>query len=68
MLIILVPPTGVSEAGRSRGVGRVLLLVCLHPMRREGYGYAIIGGVGLFEFYAKDRWSNHYRRLDSSTV
>ncbi len=46
-------PTGVSEAARGRGVGRALLIVCLHAMRFEGYGYAVIGGVGPAEFYAK---------------
>lgn len=46
-------PTGVSEAARGRGVGRVLLLACLHAMRWEGYAYAIIGGVGPVEFYQK---------------
>jgi hypothetical protein len=46
-------PTGVSEVARGRGIGRALLLVCLHAMRWEGYGYAVIGGVGPAEFYAK---------------
>lgn len=46
-------PTGVSEIARGRGVGRVLLLACLYAMRYEGYGYAIIGGVGPIEFYQK---------------
>ncbi len=46
-------PTGVSEATRGRGVGKALLLVCLHALRMEGYGYGIIGGVGPIEFYAK---------------
>jgi GNAT superfamily N-acetyltransferase len=46
-------PTGVSEAARGRGVGKALLLVCLHALRMEGYGYGIIGGVGPIDFYAK---------------
>ena len=46
-------PTGVSEEGRGKGTGKALLLACLHAMRNEGYGYAIIGGVGPAEFYAK---------------
>ena len=46
-------PTGVSEAVRGRGIGKALLLVCLHSMWWEGYGYAIIGAVGPAEFYAK---------------
>ncbi len=46
-------PTGVNEAARGRGTGKALLLVCLHAMWNEGYGYAIIGGVGPAEFYSK---------------
>lgn len=46
-------PTGVDESMRGRGVGKVLLLVCLHAMRDLGYGYAIIGGVGPIDFYNK---------------
>lgn len=45
-------PTGVSEAARGKGVGKGLLLACLHAMHAEGYGYAVIGGVGPKEFYA----------------
>lgn len=39
-------PTGVIEAARGHGMGRALLLACLHDMRAQGYGYAIIGHVG----------------------
>lgn len=39
-------PTGVIEAARGHSVGRALLLACLHDMRTQGYGYAIIGHVG----------------------
>jgi len=46
-------PTGVTESQRGRGVGKVLLLACLHAMVAQGYAYAIIGGVGPAEFYAK---------------
>lgn len=46
-------PTGVSESARGRGVGRALLIVCLHALRWEGYAYAIIGGVGPIDFYHK---------------
>ncbi|GAB4529910.1 MAG: GNAT family N-acetyltransferase [Anaerolineae bacterium] len=46
-------PTGVLEAARGRQIGKALLLACLHDMRAQGYGYAIIGGVGPIEFYAK---------------
>lgn len=46
-------PTGVAEAHRGKGVGLSLLLACLHAMRDNGYAYAIIGGVGPAEYYAK---------------
>ena len=46
-------PTGVSEAARGRGIGRALLIACLHGLRWEGYAYAIIGGVGPIDFYNK---------------
>jgi len=46
-------PTGVAEAARGKGVGTALLLACLHAMRANGYAYAIIGGLGPSEFYAK---------------
>lgn len=46
-------PTGVSEQARGRGIGKALLLVCLHAMKAQGYAYAIIGWVGPAEFYTK---------------
>jgi GNAT superfamily N-acetyltransferase len=46
-------PTGVDENLRGRGTGRALLLACLHDMRVQGYGYAIIGWAGPVEFYQK---------------
>lgn len=46
-------PMGVAESGRGRGIGRALTLSCLEAMARMGYAYAIIGGVGPAEFYAK---------------
>ena len=46
-------PTGVSGTHRGRGIGHALLLACLHAMAGQGYAYAIIGGVGPVEFYAK---------------
>jgi GNAT superfamily N-acetyltransferase len=45
-------PTGVREDYRGRGIGKGLLLACLHAMFAEGYAYAIIGQVGPVEFYA----------------
>lgn len=46
-------PTGVAESQRGRGLGKALLLACLHAMGAQGYGYAIIGGVGPAHFYEK---------------
>jgi GNAT superfamily N-acetyltransferase len=46
-------PTGVSEEARGRGVGKILLIACLHAMRSAGYGYAVIGSAGPVEFYQK---------------
>ena len=46
-------PTGVLERERKQGIGTALLLVTLHAMAAEGYAYAIIGGVGPAQFYAK---------------
>ncbi len=46
-------PVGVIESVRGRGVGKALLLACLHAMAGQGYGYAIIGQVGPAEFYTK---------------
>jgi len=46
-------PEGVAEQDRGHGIGRALLLAALHAQREQGYAYAIIGGVGPAEFYAK---------------
>ncbi len=46
-------PTGVREDLRGSGAGASLLFRCLESMREMGYAYAIIGGVGPAEFYAK---------------
>lgn len=46
-------PTGVDESQRGRGIGAALLLACLHAMRHEGYGYAIIGAAGPTGFYER---------------
>jgi GNAT superfamily N-acetyltransferase len=46
-------PTGVREDYRRRGIGKALLLACLHAMRDEGYAYAIIGWAGPVDFYAR---------------
>jgi predicted N-acetyltransferase YhbS len=41
------------ESERGNGVGKALLLACLHGLREMGYVYGIIGGAGPVEFYAK---------------
>ena len=46
-------PTAVAEAERGKGIGRALLLRSLASLREEGYGYAIISGVGPAAFYEK---------------
>lgn len=46
-------PTGVLETQRGQGLGKALLLACLQAMRSRGYAYAIIGGVGPAQFYAR---------------
>ncbi len=46
-------PTGVVEEERGRGVGRALLLASLWGLREMGYAYAVIGGVGPADFYAR---------------
>ena len=64
-------PTGVSESMRGKGVGKVLLLACLHAMYDLGYGYAIIGAAGPVEYYRKtvgaqvieDSWPGFYSGL-----
>lgn len=45
-------PEGVSETGRRRGIGKALLLSCLHAMKAERYAYAVIGRAGPTDFYA----------------
>ncbi len=49
----LFGPTGVEEAERGRGIGAALLLASLADMAARGYAYAVIGGAGSVEFYAK---------------
>lgn len=46
-------PTGVLEEARGLGIGKALLMKALEALREIGYAYAIIGGVGPREFYAK---------------
>jgi GNAT superfamily N-acetyltransferase len=46
-------PTGVAEEARGMGLGKALLFKALEALRETGHAYAIIGGVGPREFYAK---------------
>jgi hypothetical protein len=46
-------PTGVESGSRKAGIGAALLFACLEAMKAQGFGYAIIGGVGPAAFYAR---------------
>ena len=46
-------PIGVSESARGFGVGVALVRRCMADMWEKGYGYAVIGGAGPVNFYAK---------------
>lgn len=46
-------PTGVKESERGKGIGKALLLACLHGMHEDGYAYGIIGSPGPVDFYKK---------------
>lgn len=46
-------PIGVAEHRRGQGIGRALLLQCLHRMATKGYAYGIIGGAGSPDFYGR---------------
>jgi hypothetical protein len=46
-------PTGVTESERGAGIGKALLISCLWGLREMGYAYAVIGGAGPVDFYAK---------------
>jgi predicted N-acetyltransferase YhbS len=46
-------PTGVEPGSRKSGIGAALLFACLEAMKQQGFGYAIIGGVGPAAFYSK---------------
>lgn len=48
-----IGPMGVDPALRMGGVGKALLVTALEQMRALGYGYAVIGGVGPQDFYAR---------------
>ena len=47
-------PIGTDENLRRAGIGRALLLRCLHAMKEAGYGYAVIGWCNTAApFYAR---------------
>lgn len=46
-------PTGVVESERGKGIGKELLMRSLWGLREMGYAYAIIGGAGPVDYYAK---------------
>jgi hypothetical protein len=46
-------PTGVEPNAQKNGIGKGLLFACLEDMKHQGFGYAIIGGVGPADFYSK---------------
>ena len=46
-------PLAVDPEERGSGIGAALLKASLLAMRAQGYGYAIIGGVGPADFYAR---------------
>jgi len=46
-------PAGVDPSLQGEGIGAALTLCTLAAMRDAGYAYAIIGGVGPADFYAK---------------
>jgi GNAT superfamily N-acetyltransferase len=46
-------PEGVHPEYRQRGIGKVLLLACLHAMAADGYAYGVIAWAGPTEFYEK---------------
>lgn len=48
-----IGPMGVDPEVRMGGIGKALLVTALEHMRAMGYAYAVIGGVGPEEFYAR---------------
>jgi GNAT superfamily N-acetyltransferase len=46
-------PMGTAEAARGLGVGRVLLLRCLHDLQLAGHKTSVIPWVGPISFYAR---------------
>ncbi len=48
-----IGPMGVDPELRQGGVGKALLVTALEQMRAIGYVYAVIGGTGPQDFYAR---------------
>ena len=46
-------PEGISKEFQGMGIGKALLLSCLHAMAEEGYAFAIIPTASAMEFYSK---------------
>ncbi len=46
-------PEAVLPQDRGRGIGKALLLACMHAMADTGYAYAIIAWAGPTDFYRK---------------
>jgi len=44
-------PTGVSDAHRNLGLGKVLLIESMHRLQKLGHVYGFIGSPGPVEFY-----------------
>lgn len=59
-------PIGVLKKERGKGIGKALLLKCMHSLWEEGYAYAIIGSAApsAVEFYRK---SVHAEIIENST-
>jgi GNAT superfamily N-acetyltransferase len=49
----MLGPEGVHDQWRGRGIGKVLLLSCVHRMAAEGYAYAVVGWAGPTAFYER---------------
>lgn len=44
-------PEAVHPNFQGRGIGKALLLACMHAMADEGYAYAVIAWAGPIQFY-----------------
>jgi len=46
-------PEGVQPDYQGRGIGKALLLACMHAMADFGYAYAVVAWAGPIDFYKK---------------